>query len=697
MRQFFALLLCLIPAAAQTCVPGRILPSGSVAGVLGDASCRLAGSVPYASYLLVLPARGALQIDVAASPSVAATLRDSNGVKLETGTAIHRPIEAGTYTILVSGSAGPFTLRTSFSAEPGMWCSQFESLGLNQTAAGRFGAAGCTLPDGTPYDSYPVHAFGAGSLTVTVVAQSFIPSVTIRDSDGAAIASGDAGATAALEADNDYQIVVLATAGQPGDYQISTQFAPDPAETCRALRAYSDPGEDAAVLGSDSCSTLAPSGDITVFNYYVVTVAQPGQAAFDVSSNDFDPVLRVLNQAGEPIVQDAGGGPVAFSSSALRLYLTPGTYLVQVASSVASGGSYRFAWQLTPGAPLPCTPTPYNAGDASTGTLTADSCRTASGVSDVYTLKLDAAGTLEATVAAAGFSSTLTLLDARENRIVQDSDTEGLGSSSISADLPAGDYLLVVASAIGSGTYQLSSKFTAHDLTPCGYVQPVDPNTGFVQKLGSGSCRGANGQPEDWYEFTIQSDSTVAAVMTSSEVDGYLRVTDTSGATLRGDDNSYGFGDPMIVQFLSSGTYRLAARAAGGSGGGLYRVDVLATAGPHPPFCAARSGLTLGASVSGSIGYTGCLYPDKTFADVYQLKLDNPASLDLRLNSGEFDATLILLDGAGNVLAIDENGGDGTNARVLRDLPAGTYFVVAKPFSDLTLSGAYTLSAMPVQ
>jgi len=40
----------------------------------------------------------------------------------------------------------------------------------------------------------------------------------------------------------------------------------------------------------------------------------------------------------------------------------------------------------------------------------------------------------------------------------------------------------------------------------------------------------------------------------------------------------------------------------------------------------------------------------------------------------------------------DDDSGGGTNARITRNLAAGTYYLVAKPFGDYTSHGSYTLN-----
>jgi len=290
------------------------------------------------------------------------------------------------------------------------------------------------------------------------------------------------------------------------------------------------------------------------------------------------------------------------------------------------------------------------------------------------------------------FYAVLAIRDGKDNLIVRDDEVSGLSVARITADLPAGVYTVVGAATSGAGNYQLSARFTAHDIPACTFAQSLDLNGGYVQRLGPRSCIGVNGQPVDYYTFTLSADALVLAVMTSSEVDGYLTLYDSNGNVMRSDDSSYGSNDPLIVQYLPAGTYKLAARAASSTVGGLYQVDLRTVTGPRPPFATPKVTVTPGDTVSGVITYTGCQYIDNTFADFYRMNLSADATIDLRLNSSDFDAYLVLLDSKGAVIDQDDDSGGNTNARITRDLAAGTYYLVAKPFGDYTSHGAYTLT-----
>jgi hypothetical protein len=164
---------CLGSLAAQDCAPvARVLPNGTLAGALDAASCQFGDHTPYAAYRLDLPVRGQIKIELNGNTSdFSLILRDASGIRLDSGAGLRRPIEAGSYTLLVNGrtagQTGSFTVNTLFTSEPGMLCANFPNLGRSQTVEGKLPGSGCLALDGTPYEAYTVTTDGAGTLTVT--------------------------------------------------------------------------------------------------------------------------------------------------------------------------------------------------------------------------------------------------------------------------------------------------------------------------------------------------------------------------------------------------------------------------------------------------------------------------------------------------------------------------------------------------
>ncbi len=702
MRLVLALGLGFSCLYGQNCVPAPMLPAGQFSGSLGTGSCSLSDGTPYDAYRLVLPGRGQLQVQFSPAVSnLSLILQDSTGAQIASGATLQRQLESGAYTLLVNGQTpaaswtGPasYTLTNVFTPELGTWCANFAAIGLNQTMNGTLGAAGCKTPDGTPYDAWSLNSFGSGTLTVTVSSTAFTPLLIVRDETGTLLGSDPASVSIPVTAFGEYQIVV-ATGDNTGAYQLTTSFTPASAETCVPQSTLTNSTTDSNNITAGSCSVVIDSGgDLGYFNYYNLTVATAGLADIAVSSSDFGPTLNLLDAAGNTLAIDNGGGSSANgTSSELRVPLAPGSYIVQVFSNFSSGGAYKLSYTFMAGGPQPCVPSAYTVGAAQSGTLSPSSCRTNLGLADLYSVTLLSDGRLNVTLSSSAFPTQVALRDIKDNLIVMNQDVEGLGVSQLTAVLPAGTYTILASASSGAGSYQLTTSFSAATVAPCVQGQPLGLNQGYLQTLGVGSCTGPNGQPVDLYQFTMPSAGVAAAVMTSSEVSGGLTLTDSNGNFLRSDQNSYGVNDPFIVQYLPAGNYLLWARDVTNSVGGTYLMSLLGNLGARPNFCGTQAPLALGGTVSGTLGITSCQYVDNTFADVYQLTLSNDTQVDLRMNSADFDAYLVVLDGKGNLVASDDDSGGGTNARVTQQLTAGTYYVVAKQMGGYYPPGNYTVS-----
>jgi hypothetical protein len=706
MRLFLGLIAFLPMGWSQTCAPPLTLrPTDSVSGTLDETNCRLTDSTSYAEYALVLPVRGQIQLGGASSDfTFGLILRDNGNHQIAAGSSISQPVERGSYRVLVNagaaGQSGAFTLTSSFTPQAAIICRGFAAIGLNQTVTGRLTSHSCLLPDATPYDGYTLTSFGAGTLNVTLESDDFEAYLIVRTSDGYALGSADSGGAGAsaqlsvgLAANQTYTIVASAGNAGSGAYNLSLSFTPDAGETCRSLSAFSTNGSvQGSISPNTSCVYNTGVADANIFyNYYDLQVTQPGTAEIRLSSKDFSPYLQLLDAAGNLIQGDAYAGGIG--NAVVQQQLLPGNYLIQVYSD-DNPGAYTLQYTFTPqlAGDVTCPVYAVDSGAVANSSLSTASCRTFEGLSQVYSIVLAQAGTLDIDMQSSDFVPLLTLRDAKDNRIVNDDNFGNITDSHITADLPAGTYSIVATTGGLPGGFALSYQLTPHALAPCNQVQTLNVNSGYIGVFGSGSCRGPNGQPVDYYQVTTPSDGTLAAVMTSPAIDAFLTLQAADGTVLRWDDNSYGGTDAFVVQFLPGQTYRIAARASDAISSGYYRVDMVWAGGGPPVGCAPVSTVNPGDSVQGTLTFTGCQYPDDTFADVYQFTLSDITALDLHLDSPDFDAYLVVLDSKGNVIDEDDNSGGGTNALVSDTFDPGTYYVVAKPFAMYTATGKYTLT-----
>ena len=678
--------VCLVPVAwGQNCVPvGQLRPAGQIEGALNESHCRLADGSLFAEYALFLPTHG--EIELSAEPSdfpATILLRDSFGRPIDQGAQIKRTVERGEYSVIVNSTrSGAFRLRSYFAPEPATLCRTATPIGSSRSAAVHLSAASCRLPEGSAYDPYVVTVFGAGTLDVKLESTEFSGQVILRTSDGRPLASGAGSASVRVRGSEDYSIVVAAAEPEAGgSYKVSVAFTPADEETCRPAKALDGPQDVRATIEDSNCRF----GDDLRFHYYPLKVTETGLADLRVTSGTIDSTLALLDADGRLLALDYESG--GLRNPILRPQLSPGEYTALVIASRA--GDYTLQYQFRPGLPEICPVLALEANVVAAGSLAGgSSCRGRDGMQDIYKFTLPSAGTVELILTSTELDTMLVLRDAKDNVMIGSGGGAGLPSR-IVADLKEGVYT-AVAAGVQPGNYTIGYRFAPGNAPPC-KTQALELNGGYIADLGADTCRGADGQPTDYYEFRTTRPGTVAAFLTSPEIDGYLTLLDGEGKALRRDDNSYGDGAAMIVQHLPAGVYRLAARSAVGGERGRYRVDVRFAPGEQPSGCRPLQDLARGETIQSSLGIASCQYSDDTFANIYRLTLGEAAPVDIGLSSTRFDAYIELLDSRGNLIDADDDSGGGRNARVSRELDAGIYYVVAKSFQGY-VGGEYSLA-----
>lgn len=679
---------------AQTCVPvATMRPVDSIAGTLTDGACQLSDGSVYDVYNLTLPTFGQLQLNVTSNDFPAGLyLRDSDGRQVANGASIGQTIERGDYTLLVNAQApgqfGSYTLSSAFTPEPNTLCRSTTRIGPSATVAGHLVDTSCRQLNNLPYDGYLVSILGSGTLTVALASPNFSGTVTIRDSDGRVAGSDPVSASAIVDGDNDYTIVVAgADPSSRGDYQISASFTPADGETCRSQGSLGGtPQSLHGTIGDSSCRF----GTTLIYQYYDLPVSIEGLVDLRVvPSSDTDMLVALLDHDGRLLAQDLESG--GLEKPIVRQQLPRGQYTVLVIAQT-TGGDYSLQYNFYPGPAATCPALILASGAPQSGTLAGgSSCRTQDSLQDTYTFTTASPGTVDITLASNDFDGSLLLMDGKNNNLTQ-SDGSDNQNAHIVANLPAGTYALGALSA-DPGNYTVTYNFTGHALPACPGPQNLAPNSGYIGVLGPNSCSGQDGQAVDWYQFNNPSDGTVALFMTSTHVDAYLTLLDGQGNVLRQDDDSYGGTDSMIVQWLPAGTYTFGASASGGSQSGQYQVNILSVGGPRAQGCQPISDLRTGTT-QGTLYVTSCQYSDDTFADVYRVQAMNAGTLDIEMDSDSFDSYLILTDANGNVIDFDDDSGGGNNARLTTPVDVGTYYLIAKPFVNQGyVVGPYVLIA----
>jgi hypothetical protein len=127
---------------------------------------------------------------------------------------------------------------------------------------------------------------------------------------------------------------------------------------------------------------------------------------------------------------------------------------------------------------------------------------------------------------------------------------------------------------------------------------------------------------------------------------------------------------------------------------------------PLTHICSHVGSISCGSTpttVSGTLAAGDCILGDGSYLDLWQFTGQSGSSVIIDMRSSAFDTYLFLLDPSNNVVAQNDDGGDGTNSRIRFTLTSsGQWTIGANSFSaggtgsyTLTLAGCGTTTCAP--
>jgi hypothetical protein len=201
--------------------------------------------------------------------------------------------------------------------------------------------------------------------------------------------------------------------------------------------------------------------DGTFADAWLLTLADPAIIEIELASSAFDAYLILSTTDLETIVEDDDGGPG--SDALIWRPLPAGTYLVW-ANSWAPGE--KGAYSLTVRAVGPCAELSgtFDVGESVAGMLEAGGCTAGPDRhADWWQLSVTDRRTVTIDLGSDSFDAYMYLLDGNFAYVAEDDDGGGGLDSSITADLDAGSYYVLVTShdMLETGPYTLSAQPTA--------------------------------------------------------------------------------------------------------------------------------------------------------------------------------------------------------------------------------------------
>ena len=235
---------------------------------------------------------------------------------------------------------------------------------------------------------------------------------------------------------------------------------------------------------------------------------------------------------------------------------------------------------------------------------------------------------------------------------------EGPGSVSLAFKAPKDGTYLVAVNSAGSdsfGPFKLKSSA----------VTPYD-----------GKPLGADSEAIDWlmgekqdYALKVDKAGIYTIGMDSGALDAYLHLTGR-GVDIE-DDDSGGNLNARIRAYLEPGDYTIAASSLNG-GTGSFKLKVGLAPVDKDLVIRDGSALTIGQTVQGMVDSRG----RRSFV----LNLDSARHLQFDALADNFDSVL-RINGPG-IDAEDDDGGNGTNARLTLQMGPGRYTVTVSSFGS---------------
>jgi hypothetical protein len=319
---------------------------------------------------------------------------------------------------------------------------------------------------------------------------------------------------------------------------------------------------------------------------------------------------------------------------------------------------------------------------------------------DEYALNLRAGQRVEAVMRSEAFDAFLEVYRPGEDRPLA-SDDDGLGQGTDSrlrfTAARSGAYVLRARplSGLGGGDYSLSLT----ERPPAGRA-PRPSRIGVGQSLegvlAAGDPETEDGLAYDAFVFRARAGERFMIDLISDAFDPVVRVGRMQGGdfqelAMNDDGPDTGLNSRLVFTAPTTGDYIIRATPLIAGGEGVYKLAL--AAGPEP---AAAQPIEIGGAVEGELAEGDGKNEEGVRADVYRFNGREGQRVRIDMTSDEFDTYVELFDDGRVSLAENDDGGEGTNARLTFSLPrTGAYLVEARAFSDGT--GAYALSITEVE
>lgn len=187
------------------------------------------------------------------------------------------------------------------------------------------------------------------------------------------------------------------------------------------------------------------------------------------------------------------------------------------------------------------------------------------------------------------------------------------------------------------------------------------------------------------YRFQVAAAGRVRINLTSAEADSYLYLLAEDGSRIAGNDDGGGNIDARVERDLLPGIYLIEATTVGGRSRGPadFAISVSYVSGCEPVHLGTlEPGTDLTASGSWTLDTCGSRFVVEHPAHGYTFNLEQAGRVRIDLTSEDGDPVMSLASISGGIVGANDDGGERRNARIVRYLQAGAYFIEATTYLE---------------